>query len=115
MANNNFTIRMTTNNRSTIEAQLLAKKRRILVAWGIKWQELATKIIVTKRLVDTGRLKNSMDYKVKESKVIVGTVVEYAAQHELGLNGHRARPFIKPSLMDYKASYASIAKGILEE
>jgi phage gpG-like protein len=115
MANNNFTIRITTNNRSNIEAQLLAKKRRILIAWGIKWQGLVTKIITQKRIVDTGRLRASMDYKVKESKVIVGTNVEYSSQHELGLNGHRARPFIKPSLMDYKESYSSIAKGILEE
>ena len=52
--------------------------------------------------VITGRLRASINSQVLEIKNdIIGRIktnVEYAAQHELGLNGMPARPFLKPAI-----------------
>jgi len=111
----NFKIDIKVNNRRNYESALTAKKAKILKAWGIKWQELVTKIITQKKIVDTGRLRASMDYKVGDSKVTVGTNVTYGKFIELSTSKQPARPFLKPSVMEYKDTYKKIAKSILEE
>lgn len=74
-----FRIEIQKNNRKSIDLELIMKKRKILKAWGIKWQELVTKVITIKKIVDTGRLRSSMNYYVTINNVHVGTNVKYAA------------------------------------
>jgi len=73
-----FRVEIQKNNRKLVDLELIMKKRKILKAWGIKWQELVTKVITIKKIVDTSRLKNSMNYYVTLSNVHVGTNVKYA-------------------------------------
>jgi phage gpG-like protein len=51
--------------------------------------------------VVTGRLRSSISVsrsiKKDEYKILIGTNVEYARKHELGI-GIRARPFLRPSI-----------------
>ena len=112
-----FKININVNNKSNVESDLAAKKTKILKAWGIKWQEIVTKIITQKGIIDTGALKNSMStrYRTAQGILQVGTNIEYAKAHELGTSEIKARPYLKPSVMEYKDTYENIAKSILEE
>lgn len=62
--------------------------------------------------VDTGRLRNSINYKVAsdEDAVYVGTNVEYAPYVELGTSKQKAHPYLKPAVDDHTAEYKEIVK-----
>lgn len=57
----------------------------------------------------------------KENSIIVGTNVDYAMVQEMGSDGSEtraprpARPFLRPSIEEYKDSYENIAKQVFEE
>lgn len=76
---------------------------RALAAVGVKWQQNVTPLIP----VDTGRLRASMKYEVQEGQkqVIVGSDVEYASYVELGTKRQKAKPYLKPSILDYREDY----------
>lgn len=112
------------------------KRKKILWAWGLKWQELATKIITINRIVLTGRLRSSLTFitpdktgspksRVPESKssdflsgsapedsLIVGSNVEYSARQELN---NPKGAFVRPAILTYRDSYQNIAKQIMKE
>lgn len=56
-------------------------------------------LITKKGIVDTGRLKASMDYDVGKGKVRVGTPITYALFHEMGTRKLKGRPFLKPAVL----------------
>lgn len=62
--------------------------------------------------VDTGRLRNSITYEVRddEQAVYIGTNVEYAPYVELGTSIMAARPFLRPAATEHGEEY----KGIME-
>lgn len=66
--------------------------------------------------VDTGRLRNSITHAVEETEnaAYVGTNVEYAAYVEMGTSRMRARPYLKPAVMDHVPEYKAIAESILK-
>ena len=65
--------------------------------------------------VDTGNLKNSIDYKVLEAqkKVVIGTNVEYAIYVEKGTRKMRAQPYLTPALEENKKRIEELAAEYL--
>jgi len=123
------------NNTHVVKAEMKAKIKKMTYAMGLKWQSLATRVITTKRIVDSGRLRGSLTFITSEKvgksinkvesnqskdflkgraepgKLIVGTNVEYADKQEFGPKG----PYLKPSILDYKESYKNISEDIMKE
>lgn len=64
--------------------------------------------------VITGRLRNSITYKVKEKNLAVGTNVDYASFVELGTRKSWAYPYLKPALTEHTEEYKNIAQGIFK-
>ena len=52
----------------------------------------------TRTPVNTGRLRNSIEYRVTEDDAIIGTNVEYAPYVEYGTSRMRAQPYLRPAL-----------------
>lgn len=112
------------------------KKKKILYAWGLKWQSLCTQIITRNRIVITGRLRSSLTFitpnkvgapisRVADSKnsdflngsapedsLIVGSNVQYASKQELN---NPKGAFVKPAIMNYRDTYKNIAQQIMRE
>lgn len=84
------------------------KKKKILTSIGLKATEIWAKIITAKKVVDTGRFRNSLNFKVNNNEVIIGSGVEYAEYLELGTSKMKARPTLKPTIEDYRESYRRI-------
>lgn len=66
--------------------------------------------------VDTGRLRNSINYAVdmSEEAVYIGTNVEYAPYVELGTSRQRAQPFLRPAATEHGAEYRRILEAALK-
>lgn len=47
-----------------------------------------------KILTDTGRLRNSINYRAEVNRLIIGTNVSYAPYHQFGTKKMPARPFL---------------------
>ena len=107
---------------------------RALEAIGIQAESDVVKVITEKRIVDTGRLRDSITYKTArggdsakgaarsgdevqgspdKDSVYIGTNVEYAAYHEYGTSRIVARPYLKPGIMNNLSTYKEIAKKML--
>lgn len=107
---------MSVEFKSYSKEVLNAEKQAVekaLTAIGVKWQQNVTPNVP----VDTGRLRASMKYEVQagQKQVIVGSDVEYAPYIELGTRNQRAKPYLKPSILnninDYKQIVTQIFKG----
>lgn len=66
--------------------------------------------------VDTGRLRNSIDYEVKSSEnaVYVKTDVNYAGFVELGTSRQKPQPYLRPAVSNHIDEYRAIVKRNLE-
>lgn len=66
--------------------------------------------------VDTGRLRNSIDYEVDSSEdaVYVGTDVNYSGYVELGTSRQKPQPYLRPAVSDHIDEYRAIVKRNLE-
>lgn len=64
--------------------------------------------------VDTGRLRNSIEYQVApaDREVIIGSSVEYAPMQELGTSKMKAQPYLKPGMLKSASSINALAKRI---
>lgn len=56
------------------------------------------RIIRAKKIVDTGRLRDSIGFNVSGDQVSVGTNVEYSPYIEYGTVRQTPRPFLRPAL-----------------
>lgn len=124
-----FRVKIESNIKSLLNEEEKVKQR-ILYAWGLKWQELATKIITRNKIIDTGRLRGSLTFcaptktgapinRVKENTsddfitstventVTVGTNVEYARKQEFE---NPKGAFVRPAIMEFTDSYQLIAE-----
>lgn len=125
------------NNAPKLRKEWKQKKEQILYAIGLKWQELATKIITqriytgTKPYKLTGRLRASLSFatptkqgpkrRVAVSKpdnyissgdkdsVIVGSNVVYAAKV------NRKHRFLEDSVMSGKGAFKNVAESIMRK
>lgn len=123
------------DNSEEIIAKIKDAKNRALERIGMQAESFAKKNITLQKAVDTGALRNSINHKVKDDDVYIGTNKEYAAYVELGTgkhynggrqtpwvyqdakgnwhmtHGQRARPYLKPAAADHAQTY----KNILED
>lgn len=67
--------------------------------------------------VDTGRLKNSIDYSVVDDSVYIGTNVEYAPYVELLDRYHTTGKahFLRDAAANHSSEYKEITEAILKE
>lgn len=70
-------------NRALLKAGMLAKRDA---------KELAP--------VDTGFLRNSIDYDMGDREVAVGASAEYAPYVEFGTERQKAQPFLRPAVIN---------------
>lgn len=102
------------NNASMVKAELKRKVNLMLLAIGEKWRSLVDKEITVRRIIDTGALRRSMNYKVNkpDKNVNVGSPLPYSIKQELD---NPKGPYLKPSILNYKESYKNICENIMEE
>ena len=103
------------DNSGKILIEADRKKQKILTAIGLKAVSIWAKIITQKKVVDTGRFRNSCKSEPHDDYVLVGSGVEYVPFLELGTSKMKARPTLKPAILDYKDSYTKLAKQIWKE
>lgn len=67
--------------------------------------------------VDTGRLRNSItnEVDVSEKSVTIGSAVEYAPFVEQGTSKRRAKPYLRPAIIDHRGDYQRIVENILKK
>lgn len=129
-----ITVKFDDNSKEVLAALQNAVERG-LESIGEKAVQYAVQSITKQHAVDTGNLRNSIDYKVDGDDVYIGTNVEYAPYIELGTgkyaltgggtykeswtymdefgNWHmafpqRARPFLVPAARDHTDKYRNI-------
>lgn len=105
------------DNSEQFKAELEEKKAKILNAIGLKAVSIWKKTITAKKVVDTGRFRNSANYAVKtgQNKVVIGSNVKYAPYLEVGTRRQPARPTLEPTIMDYREDYKELTEQILKE
>ena len=96
------------NNSKLIEDELETAIKKALMLCGEAAKGYAKKICP----VDTGNLRNSIDYEVNENTMQVGTNVEYAEAVECGY-GQKAQPYLAPSIKNHEDKYRNIIKSAL--
>lgn len=65
--------------------------------------------------VDTGNLRSSIDHKVQDTSVAIGTNTEYAIFQEKGSRFQPAQPYLEPSVMQNRNKIKSLAEQYLKE
>lgn len=64
--------------------------------------------------VDTGTLRNSINYQLMDERtVIIGTNVEYAPYVEYGTVKMSAQPFLHPALEENREKINQLFRGII--
>lgn len=108
----NYTIRIE-NNAPIATREMGRKIDLMLTAIGEKWRSLVVREITTRRIVDTGALRRSMNFEVNESakNVKVGSPLPYATTQEFE---NSKGPYLKPSILNYKDSYKNVVEHIME-
>lgn len=120
------------NNMNKFNSEWKHKKKEILYGICLKWQEIATKIITSNGIVDTGRLRASLSFITVDKKggngfkagdtlsgssgnegtAYVGSNVEYAKKQELY---NKKGAFIRPAITNYRNEYEKVAKAIMKK
>lgn len=114
MRNNKFEIKIE-NNIPKAESELKSKLRKIFEMWGIFLTKEWVMRIKKAKLIDTGRFMNSVTYKSDDKQTIVGNPTSYASFLENGTSRMRARPTLKPAILENREKLKDIAKNELEK
>lgn len=96
----------------SIKRKMEAAQLQALKNYGENWKKIVRRIIKEKGIYDTGRLHDSMDYKINQQKkeITTGTDVPYAIFNELGTYRMKARPFLQPSVEEANGGFAEIIR-----
>lgn len=110
MSNVEFTL---TSNAEAIKAATDEAIITALKAVGAQAQGHATAEITAVGAVDTGRLRDSIEFDVEDKTLYVGTNVEYAPYVEFGHkttkgNDVAARPYLRPAIEKNLSEYQQI-------
>lgn len=99
-----------TDNSAEVLAAFERQKKRGAMAIG----EMAVGYAKEETPVDTGRLRNSEDYKVEEDGVYIGTNVEYAPFIEYGHGSYTGKHMLKNAAANHSAEYENIMETSLK-
>lgn len=61
--------------------------------------------------VDTGALRDSIDYEATENQVTIYADMPYASYVELGTSRQAAQPYLKPSVTDHTDEYVEVIRN----
>lgn len=101
--------------------EMVKKKTVILEMIGMKVEKYAKEICPVGTPESTGipgyvggRLRNSIAHEqIDEDTEAIGSAVEYAPFVELGTVKMKAKPYLKPAVINHKGEYKSIANDIM--
>lgn len=113
MKGNKFEIKVE-NNVPRAKSELKSKLRKIFEMWGIFLTKEWVMRIKKAKLIDTGRFMNGVTYKSDDKQTIVGNPVEYSSFLENGTSKMRARPTLKPAIMENREKLKNIAEKELK-
>ena len=113
MKGNKFEIKVE-NNVPRAKSELKTKLRKIYEMWGIFLTKEWVMRIRKEKLIDTGRFMNGVTYKSDDKQTIVGNPTSYASFLENGTSRMRARPTLKPAIMDNRNKLKEIAEKELK-
>lgn len=105
------------DNSRQILSESDRKIQLILTAIGQKAVTIWKKIITSKKVVDTGRFRNSTNFEVNKNdkSVTVGSALSYSKMLEIGTSKMKARPTLKPTVLEHKEDYRKIAEQIWKQ
>ena len=130
-------VRFDDNSEAVLNALRNAVERS-LMAIGETAVTYAKKSLTEQKAVDTGRLRNNINYLVRDDEVYIGTNVEYAPYVEFGTGkyadggrptpwvyqddegnwhwtaGNPARPYLAPAAKNHTQEYRDMLKDSLE-
>ena len=98
-----------TSNVNDILSALENGKRNALTAIGATAETHTKENITADKLVDTGRLRNSISYAVDGESAYIGTNVEYAPYLELGTKKITAHHYLKRAVTEHQDEYKELA------
>lgn len=113
MTNNKFEIKIE-NNIPKAKSELKRKLRKIFEMWGIFLTKEWVMRIKKAKLIDTGRFMNGVTYKSDDKQTIVGNPVQYSVFLENGTSKRRARPTLKPAILENREKLKDIAEKELK-
>ena len=97
-----------TSNVNDILSALEKGKRNALTAIGTTAETHTKENITADKLVDTGRLRNSISHTVDGEAAYIGTNVEYAPYLELGTKKIAAHHYLKRAATEHKDEYKKL-------
>ena len=103
-----------TSNVNDILRQLEKGKRNALTAIGATAETHAKENITADKLVDTGRLRNSISHAVDGEAAYIGTNVEYAPYLELGTKKIAAHHYLKRAATEHKDEYKNLTAQAIQ-
>lgn len=100
-----------TDNSKQVKSEMNSRIVQALELIGLIWLQNVDPFVP----VDTSNLLKSMTYKVDSHNktVIVGTPVDYGGFVELGTRNMKAQPYLRPSILDYRADYENAVRSVL--
>ena len=90
------------------------KQQIALEKIGIIVEEQVIANIDFKRIIDTGKLKQSIHHFVEKDMVVVSDGVHYGVYNEYGTLQMRARPFMRPAPEQKKNEIKEILSDIMK-
>lgn len=102
----NVISKITQDNSNQAKLMLDGAIKKALTECG----EYARNVAVTVVPVDTGNLKNSIEYQVTDRTMALGSAVEYAPYVELGTSKVGKRPFLRYSIEEKMSEHMKILK-----
>ena len=102
------------DNSQQILSALEKGKRNALTAIGSSAETHTKDNITADKLVDTGRLRNSISYAVDGEAAYIGTNVEYAPYLELGTKKITAHHYLKRAATEHKDEYKNLTAQAIQ-
>ena len=102
------------DNSQQILSAMEKGKRNALTAIGATAETHTKENITADKLVDTGRLRNSISYAVDGESAYIGTNVEYAPYLELGTKKIAAHHYLKRAATEHKDEYKNLTAQAIQ-
>ena len=102
------------DNSQQILSALEKGKRNALTAIGATAETHTKENITADKLVDTGRLRNSISHAVDGEAAYIGTNVEYAPYLELGTKKIAAHHYLKRAVTEHKDEYKNLTAQAIQ-